>query len=50
MFFNSPNKQMEARDSMMCSSFVFANVSSNALYNGVDDVGITKLDASDTLN
>ena len=47
MFFKSPNKQMEARDSMMRSSFVFANFSSNALYNGVEEVGITRLNALD---
>ena len=41
---------MEARDSMMRSSFVFANSSSNALYNGVEEVGITKLGASDRFN
>ena len=44
--FKSPNKQKLARDPIMSSPLVLANLSSNWLYNGVDTVGISKLAAS----
>ena len=50
MYRKSPNKQMEARESMMLSSSVFANFSSNVLYNGVEEVGITRLNALDSFD
>ena len=43
----SPNKQLDDRESMMCSSSVFANVSSNVMHNGVAVVGITRRKACD---
>ena len=50
MFCKSPHRQMEGEESMMLTSSVFANFSSNVLYNGVEEVGITRLNALDSFD